>query len=154
MARDPQATRVGQNLRGALAEVKAELAMEIAANLREAVPVDTGHARANILPGLDGQFTDEGGDYDAGVAAIIGAPPEAKLVVTCNVPYWPRLIMGSSSQAPAGFDLVSIDQAIATVESRHEGLSIDVSGSETISARGAGAAGGIAAAYSPIGSED
>lgn len=155
VARDPQATRVGQNLRGALAAFKAELAMEIAANLREAVPVKTGHARANILPGLDGQFTDETSDagaYDAGIAAIIGAPPEAELVVTCNVPYWPRLIMGSSTQAPAGFDLVAIDTAVQTVEQRHEGLSIDVSGSETISARGAGAAAGVAGAYSPFGS--
>jgi hypothetical protein len=155
VARDPQAIRVGQNLRGALAAVKAELAMEIAANLREAVPVDTGHARANILPGLDGQFTDETSDagaYDAGVAAIIGAPPEAELVVTCNVPYWPRLVNGSSQQAPAGFDLVAIDTAIATVEGRHDGLSIDVSGSD-VSARGAGAAAGMAAAYSPFGDE-
>lgn len=156
MARDPQAIRVGQNLRGRLAAIKAELALEIAANLREAVPVDTGHARANILPGLSGQFTDETGDagsYDAGVAAIIGAPPDAQLVVTCNVPYWPSLVNGSSKQAPAGFDLAAIDAAIATVEERYDGLSIDVSGGD-VSTRGAGAAAGMAAAYSPFGGDE
>ncbi len=151
---DPQASRIGQNLRDVLQAVKAELAMEIAANLREACPVDTGNARAHILPGLEGQFMDEGGDYDAGVAAVIGAPPEAELVVTCNVPYWPKLIMGSSSQAPAGFDLIAIDAAVQTVQDRHEGLSIDVTGSETISARGAGAAAGLAGAYSPLGGDE
>jgi len=155
VARDPQATRVGANLRGRLAAVKAELAMEIAANLREACPVDTGHARANILPGLNGQFAEEAGSgaYDAGVAAVVGAPLEAELVVTCNVPYWPRLILGSSKQAPAGFDLVAIDTAVAAVEQRHDGLSIDVSGSD-VGARGAGAAAGLAAAYSPFGGEE
>lgn len=155
MPRDPQAVRVGQNLRGLLAEVKAELTLEIVANLRDACPVDTGHARANILPGIEGQFTDEthdGGVYDAGVVAVIGAPPEAELFVTANVPYWGRLVMGSSTQAPAGFDLIAIDQAVATVEQRHAGLSIDLTGGD-VSARGAGAATGLAAAYSPFGGE-
>lgn len=155
MARDPQAIRVGQNLRGLVAQVKAELCLEIAAELRERCPVDTGHARANILPSVDKPFDGEvngGGAYDAAVAAVIGAPPEAELFVTCNVPYWGRLIGGSSVQAAPGWDLVAIDQAVQTVQRRHDGMQIDVSGSETISARGAGAAAGIAAAFSPFGS--
>lgn len=154
MASDPQAVRVGANLRGELAAIKAELTLEIAAVLREACPVDTGHARANILPGIDGQFTDEvdgGAAYEAGVAAVIGAPPEAELLVTCNVPYWPRLVIGWSSQQPAGWDLVAIDQAVAAVEGRHAGVEIDVSAADVISGRGAGAAEGLAAAYSPLG---
>lgn len=156
MTVDPQAVRVGENLRGLLAEVKAELCLEIAAELRTDCPVDTGHARANILPGIDGQFVDEvdgGGAYEAGVAAVIGASEDAQLLVTCNVPYWGRLIMGSSQQAPAGWDLAAIDRAVATVEQRHAGLSIDLSDSEA-SARGARAAAGLAAAYSPFGGEE
>lgn len=157
MASDPQAIRVGANLRGLLGQIKAELCLEIAANLREACPVDTGHARANILPSVDQPYegeVDGGGAYDAAVIAIVGAAPEAELYVTNNVPYWPRLIGGSSTQAPPGFDLVAIDTAVQTVEQRYAGLSIDVSGSEVVSARGAGAAGGIAAAYSPFGGEE
>lgn len=153
---DPQAIRVGANLRGLLAQVKAELTLEIAAALREACPVDTGHARANILPSVDQPFDGEvsgGAEYEAQVVAVIGAPPEAELFVTCNVPYWGRLIGGSSQQAPPGFDLVAIDQAVQAVEQRHAGLSIDVTESG-VSSRGASGAAGLAAAYSPFGSWD
>lgn len=154
---DPQAIRAGANLRAQLAAVKAELALEIVAKLREACPVDTGHARMNILPSVDQPYAGEvdgGAVYDAQVVAVISAPPEAPLYVTNNVPYWHRLIVGSSQQAPAGFDLAAIDAAVAIVEARHEGLSIDVTGSDVISARGAGAAAGLAAAYSPLGGDE
>ena len=157
MPRNAQAIRVGQNLRGVIAAVKAELTLEIAANLREACPVDTGHARANILPSVDQPFAGEvsdGSAYDAAVVAVIGAPPEAELFVTNNVPYWPRLITGSSRQAPAGWDLAAVDAAVATVESRYAGLNIDVTASEVVSDRGAGAATGLAAAYSPFGGDE
>ncbi len=167
MARDPQAVRVGANLRGLVAAIKAELCLEIAANLREACPVaanlreacpvDTGHARANILPSVDEPYAGEvegGAAYDAAVVAVIGAPPEAELFVSNNVPYWGRLIGGSSSQAAPGWDLVAIDTAVQTVEQKHAGLSIDVSGSEVASARGAVGAAGLAAAYSPFGGEE
>lgn len=158
MARDPQVIRAGANLRGALAAIKAELCLEIAAALREACPVDTGHARANILPSVDAPYAGEvndGAAYDAQVVAVIGAPPEAELFVTNNVPYWGRLIGGSSTQAPPGFDLVAVDTAVQTVQQRHAGLTIEVTGpSSAISARGAGAASGIAATYSPVGGEE
>lgn len=153
MARDPQAVRVGQNLRDRLAAFKADLALEITAQLRKACPVDTGHARMNILPSVDQPYAGEvnsDGAYDAQVVAVIGASAAAPIYVTCNAPYWNRLIGGSSQQAPAGFDLAAIDAGVAIVEARHDGLSIDVSSSDAISMRGAGAAAGLAAAYSPF----
>ena len=112
---------------------------------------------ANILPSVNAPYpgeVDGGGTYEQQVAAIVGAPPEAEMYVTNNVPYWNRLIAGSSQQAPAGWDLIAIDQAVATVEQRYAGVSIDVTSSEVISARGAAGAAGLAAAYSPLGGDE
>ena len=149
-----QAAAVRANLEALLAGVARDLALEVAANLTAACPVDTGHARRNFVPSIgaphDGE--DDGAAQAAGQAELltykIGDGP---VYVTNNAPYIDRLILGSSAQRPAGWDLVAVDAAVADVQQRYDGLRIDVTSSSDVSARGAGAAAGVAAAYSPFG---
>lgn len=151
-----QAAEVRKNLEALIAGAAQALALEVTSQLIEACPVDLGHARRNFVPSVgephDGE--DEGGAQAAGQAAVLSYRiGDGPLYVTNNVPYLPYLLLGSSSQAPAGWDLVAVDAAVARVQQIYDGLRLDVTSSATVSARGAGAAAGIAAAYSPFGDE-
>jgi hypothetical protein len=123
---------VEKALLAAIAAARNELAIEITANLIAATPVDTGHARANWVPSIGSPFGSEvgdGGAHDEGVVAILGAPLTADVFVSNNAPYIERLIAGSSSQAPPGWDVEAIDAAVQTVQQRYAQLNIDVTGS-------------------------
>ena len=133
-------------LRAEVATVGKSLILEIDAELREATPVDTGHARANWVPSVGVPFTgeDDGAAHDAGVAAVLAySLGDGDLHESNNVPYIGRLIGGSSSQAPPGWDAAAMDRAVAAVQARHDAVEIDVSreGGATavaITARGGG----------------
>lgn len=131
---DDQATAVGDQLRAMIAAAKAEFVLETTANLTAACPVKTGHARRNFVPTIGDPHAneDDGTAQAAGILAVstykLGDGP---LHITNNVPYIGRLIGGSSSQAPAGWDLQAIDQAAQTVQARHDSLRVEVSGDGT-----------------------
>lgn len=123
------AKEVGDRLRAAiLVEARSALALELDAELRKRTPVDTGHARANWIPSVGVPADGEGGSaaHAAGVAAVLAAGPNEDMFVTNNVPYIDRLIAGSSTQAPAGWDLEAVDTAVASVQARYNALDIDV----------------------------
>jgi len=125
---DSQAADIGARLRAEVNAAKNALAMEIAANLIEACPVDTGNARANFVPSIESPHDGQGGAAAraAGEAAVLGSRVTDDVYVTNNVPYLKFLIGGSSSQAPAGWDLVAIDQAVQTIQQQYDGVQIDV----------------------------
>ncbi|HEU4727685.1 MAG TPA: hypothetical protein VFT22_07345 [Kofleriaceae bacterium] len=156
MARDPQAAAIRQRLEAEIAGAGKALLLEIDANLREACPVDTGHARANFVPSIGAAHSgeDEGSAHEAGVAAVLTYRiGQGSLFETNNVPYIDRLVLGSSAQAPAGWDLVAVDQAVATIQARYDGLRIDVTTGVDSGERGARAAAAVASAYSPFGGQ-
>ncbi len=155
MARSPQAAQIGENLKALVGGVAKALALEVTAELTAATPVKTGHARRNYVPSIGEPFTgeDDGEAQAAGQAEVLSYRiGDGPLYVTNNVPYLPMLVLGSSSQAPAGFDLVAVDQAVENVR-REWDVDIDVTSRSDVSARGARAAQGLAAAYSPFGDE-
>jgi|ERR1043166_5281646 hypothetical protein len=129
MADDPQAKAVGDALRELVQNAAKGFVLETTANLIEACPVDTGHARANFVPSVGGEFTGEDAStaaQDAGIAAVAAWKlGDGALSISNNVPYIDRLIAGSSSQAPAGWDLEAIDRAQQTVQSQYD-VDIDV----------------------------
>jgi hypothetical protein len=142
---DPQIDAVLARLRAELAAAAKGFVLEARANLAEATPVKTGHAQANWVGGAGEPFEgeDDGAAQVAGDAAIlVWQLGEGPLSISNNVPYIDRLIAGSSSQAPAGWDVTAIDEAAATVQAQYDGLTIDVSSggveaSVKISPRGA-----------------
>lgn len=151
---DAQINAITARLSGGVAKIKAEYCLEIVRNLRDACPVKTGHAKANIVPSVGAPFrgiayTDV--RYQAGVISVQRSSVEDELFITNNVPYWPRLIAGWSPQAPAGFDLIAIDKAEQTMRERYGAIEIDVTTSSSMSELGGFAAGNVASAYSPRG---
>lgn len=155
MADDRQAKAVGDAMRELISRAARALIMEATANLVEACPVDTGHARANFVPAVWASFEGEAPDGSAQSAGLLAVTRwklgDGPLSISNNVPYIDRLIGGSSSQAPAGWDLVAIDDAIQTVRQLYEGVAIDVTGmSQMVSDRGAPAAENMASAFSPF----
>lgn len=154
-----QSKRIGDRLRAELGNVVKALILEIDANLRKATPVDTGHARASWVPSIGAPATAEpsgrsDADHATGVAAVLGFKlADGALYESNNAPYVQQLNLGGSRQAPVGFVEVAIDQALATIQSRYDGLQLDVttSGAGSFSdAAGGAAAGNIAEAYSPL----
>lgn len=122
-----EAAKFEANALALLAEARNALILEIAANLTEACPVDTGHARANFVPSINEPFTGEAVDgrpIAAGTVALLAAGIESSAYVTNNVPYIGRLIAGSSSQAPAGWDVAAVDAAAATIAGQYEDVQI------------------------------
>lgn len=125
---------IGDALRQLIGDAAKALILETTAELVERCPVDTGHARANFIPAVGEPVTTESGPgadgslQAAGIAQVaawkLGDGP---LSITNNVPYIGRLIGGSSSQAPAGWDLEAVAQAEQTVESQYE-VDIDITG--------------------------
>lgn len=128
--------------RAQLADAAKALVLGVAAELTEACPVDTGHARRNFIPaiGAPEKSEDDGAAQAAGTTAVLSYKiGDGDLYVTNNVPYIGRLILGSSSQAPAGWDLVAVDTAVEEVRRQFD-VSIDVSAGGVAADRGAQAA--------------
>lgn len=155
---DGQAKAIGDALRAEVGRLAAELTLEVNANLIEACPVKTGHARANFVPSVGEAATseDDGAAQAAGIAAVLSYKLGPPLFVSNNVPYIDHLIGGSSTQAPPGWDLTAMDTAVQTLQARHDGVEIDASEAmgAAIAARGAPAAGNMASAYSPFGGDE
>lgn len=136
--------------------VAKALTLEVTANLTAAAPVKTGHVRRNFVPSVatphDGE--DDGAAQQQGQAEVLSYRiGQGDLYVTNNVDYLQYLILGSSDQQPAGWDLASVDQAVETIRQQYD-VTIDVTSSVDVSARGAGAAKGLAGAFSPFGDEE
>lgn len=107
-----------------------KLVLDVAANLVEMTPVDTGWARANWVPSIGQSYIGGGDEFktreeraanvgrarsaaDAGTAAVLGYRLQmGAIYVTNNVPYIEDLNEGSSPQAPAGFVQIAIDKAV------------------------------------------
>lgn len=154
---DPRVARVKADLEAALSGAVRDLTLEVAANLTQDAPVKTGHFRRNFVPsiGQPSEAEDDGAAQAAGVAELLSYRiGMGDTYVTNNVPYGVFLILGSSSQAPAGWDLQAVGRAVQTIQARYDGLRLDVTSSVDISQRGAGAAMGMAAAYSPFGDDE
>ena len=122
-------SRQGDELRRKLARdtgrVKAELTIEIAANLDREMPVDTGWARANTIPSVGAPVTAPVGSPDsidtgaaaAGAAEVLANQrPDADLYVSNHVPY--VSILDATHPTAAGMIERSIEQGVATVRAR------------------------------------
>lgn len=148
-----QSDAIGANLEALVSGAAKALALEVEAQLKMACPVDTGHARRNFVPSIgephDGE--DDGAAQQAGEVAVLSYRiGDGDLFVTNGVSYMGALVLGSSDQAAPGWDLVAVDAAVANVQRAYD-VTIDVTSSSDISARGAHAAEGLASAYSPLG---
>lgn len=124
------AADIGEQLRVELARARNGLALEIDTNLRVATPIVTGHAMNNWVPSVDTPFTDEVDDdaaHTAGIADVVQATIDQLVFVSNNAPYIGKLIGGSSTQAPAGWDVAAIDKAVETMQTNHDRFHIDVS---------------------------
>lgn len=108
-----------------------QLTLEVHAELVEATPVDTGWARANWVPALDGPPADAvtpptreerlaaAAGRSVDVAAFMSSYKLPALVYFSNgVPYIRRLNDGHSQQAPADFVQRAIDEARANLGGR------------------------------------
>jgi len=135
-----QVAELDDALRRIVADAVKALIMEVDANLREACPVDTGHARANFVPRIGAPFAGVAsgpGEHDAGVASLLSFKlGDGDAFVTNNVPYIGPLIGGHSDQAPAGWDLEAIDKAVQTIQAQYDELVLEVSGSTTVAIGG------------------
>lgn len=117
-----QARAIGDAMRAYVEAAARDLLHETKANLIAACPVDTGNARAHFYEGVDGAV-----DADDPAAVVVWRLGEGALSIVNNVPYIDRLIAGSSSQAPAGWDLDAIDRAVQATQDKYDGLTITVS---------------------------
>lgn len=152
-----QADKVRAQLDALMGNVVRDLTLEIEANLIRDCPVDTGHTRRNMVPsiGAPHEGEDDGAAQAAGQAAVLSYQiGQGDTYVVNNVPYIGRLILGSSAQAPAGWDLVAVDEAQQTIQARYGNARIEVTSSRGASERGGAAAQGVADAFSPVGGEE
>lgn len=152
-----QADKVRAQLDALMGNVVRDLTLEIAANLTRDCPVDTGHARRNMVPSIGSphEGEDDGAAQSAGQAAVLSYRiGQGDTYVANRVPYIGRLILGSSAQQPAGWDLSAVDEAQRTIQERYGNTRLEVTSSSGASERGGGAAQGVAGAYSPLGGEE
>jgi len=129
---DPQITRIIRELEEVTEKAVTVITLEVAANLIELTPVDTGWARANWIPNIGGPFEvsiSEFSDDDARRAAIPGQAglqqsqtgllvaggyslSQGPIYVSNNVPYIQVLNTGSSTQAPSAFIQSAIETGV------------------------------------------
>lgn len=125
---DPQV--VGDTLRAAIAQAAGAWIIETTGQLIQRCPVKTGHARANFVPSVGEAFSAVASDGSAQASGLLAVTAyrlgDGPLWITNNVPYIGRLIGGSSSQAPAGWDLEAIDVASQIIQDQYE-VDIDIS---------------------------
>lgn len=104
-------------LTGEMRLAMVDVTLEVHAALVENTPVDTGNARANWICGIGDVPTAEvsdGAAQAAGIAAVLGYQvADGSTMIANNVEYLEYLINGSSTQAPAGWDLVAIESGVA-----------------------------------------
>lgn len=99
---------------------KAVLAIDNA--LVNTTPVDTGRAKSNWLPNLDGPAEGTVGvggalGKTAGVVGRFDIDVNSAIHLTNNLPYIAKLDRGSSEQQPAGFVRRAILAGVAVVKS-------------------------------------
>lgn len=155
-----QADDIIKNVEAQIENAAKALTLEITANLIAATPVKTGWARANWVPSIGSPYegTAEHGSNAEQETAQGGVlqfhMADGSVYVSNNVPYIERLNLGGSTQAPAGFVEIAIEQALETVNSRYQSFRLDVTtrGAGTFSDVAGGiTAGNMASAYSPFG---
>lgn len=125
MARNPQIRAIIRGLERLGERVVTKVTLDVAANLIESTPVDTGWARANWVPSIGAPFGgggsavpgDVAGAQGAQQAATIGVAttyrlPMGRVFVSNNVPYITQLNDGSSKKEPAGFVQRAIRKAV------------------------------------------
>lgn len=130
------ASRVGGKLRNRIAATRARVTLAIHAELVEANPVDTGHARASWVPSLDAPAGAIGSrDVVSDAAAAAGASvvaasndPRARAFVTNNAHYIGYLNKGRSKQAPAGFVQAAVKRGLASVAAGARVVNVAVRG--------------------------
>jgi len=109
------ASDVAVGLSAFLSECVMRISIEATANLVEATPVDTGHARANWVASIGSEVTSEvtAGAQEAGLSMLAAYDvAQGHAFVQNNTPYIGRLDEGHSDQAPSGFVRVSIENAL------------------------------------------
>lgn len=116
------------DLEKAIADAAIELVLEVESNVREATPIDTGHAAASWTDSIGDPVTDDTGD--PGVAAARAEQGRSEVLryelgmgnlhVSNPTDYVPQLNKGSSTQAPAQFIERAAEQAQDTVQARHD----------------------------------
>lgn len=152
-----QAKAIGDQLRSTVATILKATVLELDANLREATPVDTGHARANWVPsiGEPSDVEDTGAAHDAGTAAILAYKLEdGPAFESNNAPYILALNAGHSKQAPALWIEAAVDKTNATMQERYGSRAIKIDGNTgTADRMGGAAAANVASAYSPFGDD-
>jgi len=112
--------------RGKMVEIGADRAVQQAAVIIDqalvlATPVDTGRARANWQVGIDKPITepidetDVSGQttLDKNNVIIRGRKSGQSIHITNNVDYIEQLNQGSSSQAPANFVGLAVQEAVS-----------------------------------------
>lgn len=129
---DPQIKRIIGELDDVTEKAVTVITLEVAANLIELTPVDTGWARANWVPNIGGPFeafVSEFDDDEARRAAVPGqrgiqqsatgllvaggySLSQGPVYVTNNVPYIQVLNTGSSTQAPSAFIQSAIETGV------------------------------------------
>lgn len=124
-------TRQGDELRRRLArelaQVRAEVAIEIAGALDREMPVDTGWALANTLPSVGAPVTDPVGSRESvnpgtaaqGLAEVMAMPatrPEADVFVSNPVPYVEHI--DARHPTAAGLVQRAVDAGLATARER------------------------------------
>jgi hypothetical protein len=117
-----QARAIGEAMLAYVEAAARDLLHNTKAGLIERCPVDTGNARAHFYEGINGSV-----DADDPAAVAAWKLGEGALSIVNNVPYIDLLIAGSSSQAPAGWDLEAIDRAVQETQEKYDGLTITVS---------------------------
>lgn len=113
--RKSSAKDVAASLTSFMSDAVRRISIEATANLVEATPVDTGHARANWVASIGSEVMTEvsAGAQEAGLSVLAAYDiSKGHAFVQNNVPYIGRLDDGSSTQAPAGFVRRGIEAAL------------------------------------------
>lgn len=128
MAHSSQTRAILADLNKVVSKLSAKIALDIAGNLKEVTPRDTGWARANWVaeigspPNTDGGTSGRPSDAEVSARRAVQTSSERKLLsydvhlgkiyVSNKVSYIQGLNSGSSRQAPAGFVQRSIAKAV------------------------------------------
>jgi len=119
-----------------MSQAMRELITEIVAQLQEATPVETGHARANWIPSIGSPVTDEdgfvremkngdrrtnaGGAQRQGLRDILRYHiSDGDVFISNNVPYIQILNTGTSDQAPRFWIEQAIEKGADAVQARY-----------------------------------
>lgn len=127
---DGRLRRVASRLERGVERFVGSVVAEIGKELVPATPVDTGLARGNWRPSLNGPASTPIAFLDltgaATVARIQSIGRQYRLGQTVyivnRVPYISMLNSGSSPQAPAGFVQASVRRAVSRASARQRGL--------------------------------